>query len=266
MNGVSLKKIVKATISTLFLLGLLFPGMALSFPGMKTTGKKSSKAKYHKGKYKLASKKNPYAKPAKAKAKAAPKSKAKAVPVKAKAKAASQNIHTPWVVVNPMSRRPFDTSRMPGGSSSSKGVAKRRGRTNPKPQLMQGAKQFLPDIESFPKQRELNREEKLRYRYLQGQIIATCCYVSTVALHSGQVTKLIRQDLKNRILLGHTNKKIIRAYVSKFGEKVLGVPPHGHMYWIPISAGILFLAIAGFFTWKWRRRYQEETDTEAVSV
>jgi cytochrome c-type biogenesis protein CcmH/NrfF len=75
-------------------------------------------------------------------------------------------------------------------------------------------------------------------------------------MHPSKMSTLIKNDLKKRLAAGHTDEQIKGAYLKRFGERVLAIPPHQDIFWLPIvgAAAAFFIAIVLIIVWSSRGR------------
>ncbi len=100
----------------------------------------------------------------------------------------------------------------------------------------------------------LNAAQIRRYQHLLTLVIAPCCWVQPVSMHPSPASDQIKLDLKKRIVAGYTDKQILDAYVKRFGERILAIPPHQDIFWLPIAAAAFILMMVFFLILNWNAR------------
>lgn len=78
-------------------------------------------------------------------------------------------------------------------------------------------------------------------------------------MHPSPASDQIKLDLKKRIVAGHTDKQILDAYVKRFGERILAIPPHQDIFWLPIAAAAFILMIVFFLILDWNARGKQSS-------
>ncbi|MCB9639666.1 MAG: cytochrome c-type biogenesis protein CcmH [Myxococcales bacterium] len=103
----------------------------------------------------------------------------------------------------------------------------------------------------------LNAEQLRRYHKLTELIISPCCWVQPVSMHPSPASDQIKLDLKKRLASGHTDEQITQAYLKRFGERILAIPPHQDIFWLPIAAAafVLILAFGLILVWSSRGKH-----------
>ena len=89
-----------------------------------------------------------------------------------------------------------------------------------------------------------------RAHEIDGKLIAPCCWSQPVSQHYSQVAEEIRQQTRQMLAAGRSEREILDYYVSVYGERILASPhPHGFnllvwiLPWMSLLAGIAFLVL-----------------------
>lgn len=119
-------------------------------------------------------------------------------------------------------------------------------------ETQQAGVQFIP----------LSARQEVLAKQLEGKLIAPCCFSQTVADHYSGAAAHMKQQIRQFLAQGQTEKQILDAYVQVYGERILAAPLASGFnlvaYVTPPLA--LFVGIVGMFSWltQWRRTGQRQ--------
>ena len=92
---------------------------------------------------------------------------------------------------------------------------------------------------------------------LEGRIIAPCCWNQTIDIHGSEPANQLRREIRRRLKAGETTDQIEASLVTRYGEKILAVPPGNPLVGVAtaLAVGVMFAgAGAAFALVRWRRR------------
>jgi len=102
----------------------------------------------------------------------------------------------------------------------------------------------------------LTAEQEATARQVEEQLMAPCCFGSTVATHHSPTADAIRQQVRSMVAGGATAQQILDKYLEVYGERILAQPVARGFnllaYWMPV-VGMLF-GTAIVLLWLHRRR------------
>jgi cytochrome c-type biogenesis protein CcmH len=93
--------------------------------------------------------------------------------------------------------------------------------------------------------------------YLEGRIRAPCCWNQTIDIHGSEPANQLRREIRRRLKAGETTDQIEASLVTRYGEKILAVPPGNPLVGVAtaLAVGVMFAgAGAAFALVRWRRR------------
>jgi cytochrome c-type biogenesis protein CcmH len=97
-----------------------------------------------------------------------------------------------------------------------------------------------------------------RARYIEENLIAPCCWSQPVAQHYSAAAEQIKQEVRQMLAEGKTDREILDHYASTYGERILASPrPEGFnllvwiLPWVSLGMGALMLIL---FLRRWRQR------------
>ncbi|MEB2313527.1 MAG: cytochrome c-type biogenesis protein CcmH [Polyangiaceae bacterium] len=92
---------------------------------------------------------------------------------------------------------------------------------------------------------------------LEGKLIAPCCWMQTVDIHDSPIALELRGEVRRRLRAGESEDAILASMVSRYGERVLAVPPGNPLKTTAVILALVFGAAgvgAGGLLVRWRRR------------
>jgi cytochrome c-type biogenesis protein CcmH len=102
----------------------------------------------------------------------------------------------------------------------------------------------------------LTAEQEATARRVEEQLMAPCCFGSTVATHHSPAADEIRAHVRDRVAQGATAQEILDEYLDRYGERILAQPlARGFnllAYWLPV-VGLLCGTVV-VVLWLRRRR------------
>ena len=114
---------------------------------------------------------------------------------------------------------------------------------------------------------EPTAEQEATARQVEEQLMAPCCFGSTVATHHSPTADAIRQQVRSMVAGGATAQQILDKYLEVYGERILAQPVARGFnllaYWMP-AAGMLF-GTAIVLLWLHRRRRTGRRDPAAAA-
>lgn len=60
---------------------------------------------------------------------------------------------------------------------------------------------------------------------LEGRIRAPCCWNQTIDIHGSEIANELRREIRKRLKSGESSDAIEASLVSRYGQKILAVPP-----------------------------------------
>jgi len=79
-------------------------------------------------------------------------------------------------------------------------------------------------------------------QFLEGRIMAPCCWTQTIDIHGSEISTDLRLEIRRRLKQGETTDAIESSLVGRYGVKILAVPPGSPLKTI---ATLLALAMGG---------------------
>jgi len=77
---------------------------------------------------------------------------------------------------------------------------------------------------------------------LEGRIMAPCCWTQTIDIHGSEIANDLRREIRKRLRSGESSDAIQASLVSRYGERILAVPPGSPL---KTFATLLVLGMAG---------------------
>jgi cytochrome c-type biogenesis protein CcmH len=111
-------------------------------------------------------------------------------------------------------------------------------------------------VAALPAAPPLTAEQESTARRIEEQLMAPCCFGSTVATHHSPAADEIREHVRSRVAEGATEQQVLDEYLDRFGERILAQPVARGFnllaYWMPVVG---LLCGTGIVTlWLLRRR------------
>lgn len=97
---------------------------------------------------------------------------------------------------------------------------------------------------------------------LEGRIRAPCCWNQTLDIHGSEVSNALRREIRHRLRAGEGAESIEADLVSRYGQRVLAVPPQSPLKSLAVvlSASMGLAGIgAVVMLIRWRRRSARAT-------
>ena len=102
----------------------------------------------------------------------------------------------------------------------------------------------------------LTPEQAAIARQVEEQLMAPCCFGSTVATHHSPAADAIRDDVRSLVAQGATAQQILDQYLDRYGERILAQPVARGFnllaYWMPLVGLVCGTGIV--VIWLLRRR------------
>jgi len=102
----------------------------------------------------------------------------------------------------------------------------------------------------------LTAEQEVTARRIEEQLMAPCCFGSTVATHYSPAADAIRRDVRALVAHGATEQEILAEYLDRYGERILAQPVvrgfNVLAYAVPVAAWLCGTAVV--VRWCRRRR------------
>jgi cytochrome c-type biogenesis protein CcmH len=92
---------------------------------------------------------------------------------------------------------------------------------------------------------------------LEQRLRAPCCWNQTLDVHSSEVSQELRGEIRTRLRRGETPEEIEADMVSRYGERILAVPPDNPLGTFALVALLLAFgagAAVVFMGMRWRKR------------
>ena len=108
----------------------------------------------------------------------------------------------------------------------------------------------------------LTPDQEATARRVEEQLMAPCCFGSTVATHHSSAADAIRADVRVLVAQGRSEREILDQYLDRYGERILAQPVARGFnllaYWVPAIAWLCGTAVAA--SWILRRRETAPAD------
>lgn len=93
---------------------------------------------------------------------------------------------------------------------------------------------------------------------LEGKIIAPCCWTQTIDIHGSEISTELRQEIRQRLLAGESSEAIEQSLVTRYGPKILAVPPGSRLPTVGVGIGLALLG-AGIGALSLLKRWQRRS-------
>ena len=107
-----------------------------------------------------------------------------------------------------------------------------------------------------PADNALTAEQEATARRVEEQLMAPCCFGSTVATHHSPAADAIRNDVRSLVAQGKNEQEILDLYLDRYGERILAQPVARGFnllaYWMPVAGWLCGTAVV--VLWLRRRR------------
>ena len=101
------------------------------------------------------------------------------------------------------------------------------------------------------------KDQEEEARALEGMLIAPCCWTQPVSKHYSGAADEIREGVRRMLAEGKSRQEILDFYVSKYGERILAMPPARGFNLMAYVLPGLFLVLGAWATRillaRWRR-------------
>ena len=92
---------------------------------------------------------------------------------------------------------------------------------------------------------------------LETRLMATCCWSQPVSDHYSSAANETRREIRRLLSEGNSPEQIVDEYISKYGIRILSMPPPtGFNLWVYILPILALVLGAGGLRWvlhRWRR-------------
>jgi len=114
------------------------------------------------------------------------------------------------------------------------------------------SQELTPELESMAKKIEI-------------ELIAPCCMLQQVSIHSSPVAREIKADIRKMLAAGKTRQEILDHYVEKYGTEILASPPKTGFnlisYWMPVVFVLLGFIVVAAIVKVWIGRLPKHLST-----
>ncbi|MBE9503224.1 MAG: cytochrome c-type biogenesis protein CcmH [Proteobacteria bacterium] len=95
----------------------------------------------------------------------------------------------------------------------------------------------------------LSPELEVVAKKIETELIAPCCMVQQVSVHSSPIANEMKVDIRKMLAVGKTRQEILDHYIEKYGLEILSSPPQTGFnrlsVWIPVISLLFgFVVIA----------------------
>ena len=116
---------------------------------------------------------------------------------------------------------------------------------------------------------ELSPELEAMAKKIETELIAPCCMVQPVSIHSSPIARKIKVDIRKMLAAGKTRQEILDHYVEKYGTEILSSPPQTGFnrlsVWMPVIFILLGLGVVAVILKVWiGRRPKYLSDSPAA--
>jgi cytochrome c-type biogenesis protein CcmH len=101
---------------------------------------------------------------------------------------------------------------------------------------------------------------------LDGRIRAPCCWNQTIDIHGSEVSQSLRREIRERLRAGESADAIEASIVTRYGDRVLAVPPGSPLKRVAVVLSVALLGAgvgAGALLLRWRRRSRPRPEGES---
>jgi cytochrome c-type biogenesis protein CcmH len=92
---------------------------------------------------------------------------------------------------------------------------------------------------------------------LEGRILAPCCWNQTIDIHGSEISNELRREIRQRLAAGESVDAVQASIVTRYGERILAVPPGNPLKQVAVLLSVLFGAAgvgAIYMLRRWRKR------------
>jgi cytochrome c-type biogenesis protein CcmH len=92
---------------------------------------------------------------------------------------------------------------------------------------------------------------------LEQRLRAPCCWNQTLDVHSSEISQELRREIRERLRRGETPEAIEAEMVSRYGDRILAVPPDNPLGTFALVALLLAFGAGGavvLMGMRWRKR------------
>jgi cytochrome c-type biogenesis protein CcmH len=104
----------------------------------------------------------------------------------------------------------------------------------------------------------LTAEQEATARRVEEQLMAPCCFGSTVATHFSPAADAIRREVRSLVAQGAHEQEILGQYLDRYGERILAQPVargfNRLAYWMPAVGWLCGTAAVALWIRRRRRR------------
>ncbi len=102
---------------------------------------------------------------------------------------------------------------------------------------------------------ELSPELEARAKKIETELIAPCCMVQPVSIHSSPIARKIKVDIRKMLAASKTRQEILDHYVTKYGTEILSSPPQTGFnrlsVWMPVAFLLFGFVVLAVIIKKW---------------
>jgi len=91
---------------------------------------------------------------------------------------------------------------------------------------------------------------------VEGKLMAPCCGANTVREHDSGSAMQMRDEIRQMLAEGRSEKEILAFYAAKYGDKILAMPEARGFNLVPYLVPILLLVVGGVFLLVAMRRWR----------
>jgi len=122
--------------------------------------------------------------------------------------------------------------------------------------------QHLPPLENYPADLQGYVPGASE---LEGQILAPCCWNQTLDIHGSEIAQALKREIRTRLRAGDSVATIRADIVSRYGEKVLAVPPGNPLKDVALLL-VFGVGLAGAFAFVFVKRWRKRSADEAPAA
>ena len=112
---------------------------------------------------------------------------------------------------------------------------------------------------------ELSSELETTAKKIETELIAPCCMVQPVSIHSSPIARKIKVDIRKMLAAGKTRQEILDHYVEKYGTEILSSPPQTGFnrlsVWMPVISLLFGFVVVVVIIKKWVGRRPKHLST-----
>lgn len=113
---------------------------------------------------------------------------------------------------------------------------------------------------------QLSPDQLARIEKLESQLLAPCCWVEPIGQHRSDVALKMREEVREMVAAGQTDREILDHYKQEYGPRVL-VEPEGNLWWwmnvVPVLVLGIGLLVAIYVLRRWKSSEPAESPLDA---